>query len=571
VPAPGVLANDSDADGDPLTAVLASGPAHGTLTLNPDGSFTYTPGANFAGTDVFTYKANDGTTDSNMATVSITVASGAGNHAPVAVNDAYSTLMNKALFVPAPGVLVNDTDADGDALTAIQLSGPTHGTLELNLDGSFTYTPDAHFTGSDSFTYKANDGSDDSNTANVSITVVASTGNHAPVAVHDSYSTPANTALVVAAPGVLANDTDADGDPLTAVLASGPAHGSLALNADGSFTYTPNSNFSGTDTFTYKANDGTTDSSAATVRIIVGSGTGNHAPVASDDSYATPPNTPLVIAAPGVLANDSDADGDSLTAVLAGGPAHGTLALNANGSFTYTPNAEFTGSDSFTYKASDGTTDSNVATVSIAVASAGGAPIVVHEDVGSVEVPVQLSAASTHPLIIPFTLSGTARRGADYTIAGNFIRIPAGSTSAFATVHIIDDHLSEADESIVIRFHEPRDASLAGPTTQTITIVDNDAPKLRAIPDRTVFVGATVRFNASVSNAPHAAPWLQFSLDGEVPAGASITPAGRFTWTPEAGQAPGDYTLSVRVSNINHPELFDVRTFHVVLRQRRVT
>ena len=112
----GVLANDTDADGNTLTAAVVSGPSHGTLTLNANGSFTYTPAAGYHGADSFTYKANDGAADSNVATVSLTI--NAVNHAPVAVNDSYSLNQDTVLSVAAPGVLANDTDADGNTLTA---------------------------------------------------------------------------------------------------------------------------------------------------------------------------------------------------------------------------------------------------------------------------------------------------------------------------------------------------------------------------------------------------------------------------------------------------------------------
>ncbi len=171
VEAPGVLGNDSDADNDALTATKVADPPHGTVTLNADGSFTYTPTAGYHGSDSFTYKANDGTADSNVATVSITVTPTAADHAPVAVDDTATTAENRALAVDAPGVLSNDTDAD-NALTATKVADPAHGTVTLNADGSFTYMPTAGYHGSDSFTYKANDGTADSNVATVSIRVL---------------------------------------------------------------------------------------------------------------------------------------------------------------------------------------------------------------------------------------------------------------------------------------------------------------------------------------------------------------------------------------------------------------
>jgi len=189
--------------------------------------------------------------------------------------------------------------------------------------------------------------------------------NNPPVAKDETYITNEDTALTVATPGVLGNDTDAENDPLTAVLNTSPSNGSLILNANGSFSYTPNANFNGSDSFTYHANDGTANSNIATVMITVNAI--NDPPTAVGDSYSTNQGTTLTVATPGVLGNDSDMDGNPLTAVRNTSPSNGSLILNANGSFSYTPNANFNGSDSFTYRANDGTADSNVATVTITV------------------------------------------------------------------------------------------------------------------------------------------------------------------------------------------------------------
>src|SRR5206468_1235775 len=169
----------------------------------------------------------------------------------------------------------------------------------LNPNGSFSYTPAAGYHWPDSFTYKANDATASSNTATVSIRVDAP-----PVAVNDSYTVAENTPLSIATPGVLANDSDADGDPITAVLAVGPAHGSLTLNPNGSFTYAPTTNFLGADSFTYKANDGFADSSVVTVALTV-----NAAPSVVNHSYTTNRGVVLSVPAPGVLAGSTDPGG----------------------------------------------------------------------------------------------------------------------------------------------------------------------------------------------------------------------------------------------------------------------
>ncbi len=294
------------------------------------------------------------------------------NDPPVAVNDFYNTNEDTPKTVTSAfGVLVNDTDIDSATLTSILVSGPANGSLTLNANGSFSYSPDANYNGPDSFTYKANDGSLDSNVATVSITVDAV--NDAPVAANDSYNTNEDTTLNVPASGVLGNDTDIDSGTLTSVLVSGPAHGSLTLNANGSFSYSPDANYNGPDSFTYKANDGSLDSNVATVNLTINAV--NDAPVAANDAYSTDEDTTLNVSAPGVLANDTDIDSATLTSILVSGTSHGLLTLNSNGSFNYTPVLDFHGTDSFTYKADDGSLDSNVATVTLTVNSVNDAPV----------------------------------------------------------------------------------------------------------------------------------------------------------------------------------------------------
>jgi FtsP/CotA-like multicopper oxidase with cupredoxin domain len=187
---------------------------------------------------------------------------------------------------------------------------------------------------------------------------VADAPSGTPTAVNDAYGTNEDTALVVAAPGVLANDTGA-----TASLVSGTSHGSLSLAANGGFTYTPQPNYNGTDSFSYQAMNGSVGSVPATVSLTVSPV--NDTPVAAANAYSVPAGTTLNVAVPGVLGNDSDVDGDPLTAILVSGPAAGTLTLNANGSFSYV--ATTAGSYSFTYQASDGTATSAAATVTFSV------------------------------------------------------------------------------------------------------------------------------------------------------------------------------------------------------------
>jgi len=349
VAAPGVLANDVGLDGRELTASLQSGPTNGTLTLRPDGSFSYTPTLGFSGVDAFTYKANDGITDSDAATVRITVT-------PI-----YRGLIGGTVFEDIdrngvrggdePGlagwtvemvhfddavVVVADTDSDGN----YSFSEIEFGTYLL-----YQHPQQAYFQ-----TFPAEGGvytitiADNQDQLGVDF---GNIHNRLPTATDDGYRTQEDTTLLVAAPGVLSNDTDEDGDDLQAVLADGPLHGTLAFEPDGSFSYTPHTDFFGTDGFSYRADDGWDNSDPAAVILTVEAV--NDAPTASDDAYATLEDVALEIAAPGVLANDCDVEGDEMRAVVVEEPPGGTLSLHPDGSFRYTPDADFFGTDWFVY------------------------------------------------------------------------------------------------------------------------------------------------------------------------------------------------------------------------------
>jgi len=309
----GVLSNDSDADFDTLSAVLGTDVTHGVLNLASDGSFTYDPDTDFTGSDSFTYFAFDGFDNSAETTVTITV-----NATPSADADTYTVLENVTFNQSAPGVLSNDTDPESDPLTATLVDDVTQGSLTFNEDGSFSYTPPANTHGSATFTYSVTDSYSTSDSALVTLNI-----NGAPDTTADSYETDEDQPLTVSAPGVLSNDTDPESEPLTAVLNQNVQHGTLSLNANGSFTYTPTSGYSGSDQFSYYANDGHQNSPSTTVTITVTAA--NDAPVAVNDAYTTAEDTLLSVTAPGVLTNDTDVDGNPLTAILVDDALHGTL------------------------------------------------------------------------------------------------------------------------------------------------------------------------------------------------------------------------------------------------------
>ena len=365
-----VLANDTDVDGDTLSIESFTQPTNGTVTDNGDGTLTYTPDANYSGSDSFTYVASDGTVTSNSATVTMTV--NAVNDVPVAADDSVTTPEDTALVV-AP--LANDSDPEGDTLSIDSFTQPTNGTVTDNGDGTLTYTPDAEYFGSDSFTYVATDGTDASNTATVTVTVTSV--NDAPVAVDDSATTAEDTAVVIV---LLANDTDIEDDSLSIQGIGQPSNGTVVDNGDGTVTYTPDANFSGSDPFTYSITDGTDPSNVATVSVTVSPV--NDAPVAIDDAATTPEDTPVVVV---VLANDNDADGDTLSIDSFSQPTNGTVTDNGDGTLTYTPAADLFGSDSFTYVATDGVATSNTATVSVTVTPVSDVPVAVADSVTTPE------------------------------------------------------------------------------------------------------------------------------------------------------------------------------------------
>jgi len=208
------------------------------------------------------------------------------------------------------------------------------------------------------------------------------TANTPPVALDNTYSLDQDTSLSIGTPGVLGNDTDADNDALTALIQSQPSSGTLTLNTDGSFTYTPNNGFTGEDTFTYVANDSIGNSNIATVTIIVNDTSfPNTAPIANDDTYTSEVDMILSISAPGVLEDDTSPAGRELTAVIQNSTINGDLVFNSNGSFDYIPNPGFSGVDTFTYIAKDGFEDSNVATVTIIVTTMTDSTVVCKESV----------------------------------------------------------------------------------------------------------------------------------------------------------------------------------------------
>ena len=392
-----LLGNDVDPDGDSsmLSGEIVDVPTNGTLDVMTG---VYTPKSGYEGTDSFTYRVFDGADYSDVATVTITVGHPpAGNTAPVPGFDSFATPVGAPLVINPNTLLANDYDADDDTLTVSLAGQPSHGTASIDAAGNIVYTPTAGYLGLDQFGYLANDGTDDSDYAAIITVNVGGPANTAAQASPDNLDTAIDTLLTITPDDLVDNDVDPDAgpDPLTPYVVSDPAHGTLDYNDDGTFTYTPDPGYEGTDTFRYTAFDGQADSTPTLVTItIAGQPTDSTVPVAGWDSLATAAGTSLTFSDDDLLANDYDAEGDPLSVVIVETTTDGMLTLNPNGTHTYTPPAGFTGTDTFTYVATDADGESVEAQVSINVGVPANTPAVATDDT--------LAAIANTPLTITF-------------------------------------------------------------------------------------------------------------------------------------------------------------------------
>ncbi|MEM7067356.1 MAG: choice-of-anchor C family protein [Pseudomonadota bacterium] len=358
----------TDVDGDTLTFSIVNTPTNGTVTITDvnTGAYTYTPNADFDGSDTFTYQVDDGNGGTDTAIINLTIVG--ANNPPVATNSTATTDEDSSVN----GTL-SATDPESDPLTfsgtGNPADAPQNGNITLNPNGSFTYTPNANFNGNDAFTYQVSDGNGGTDTATVNITV--NPVNDDPVANATNISGDEDSQI-----GDTLTATDPENDPLTfsgtGNPADAPQNGTVTLNPNGNFTYTPNANFNGNDAFTYQVSDGNGGTDTATVNITVNAV--NDAPLANDDNISGDEDSQI-----GGTLTATDPENDPLTFSGTGNPAdapqNGNVTLNPNGSFTYTPNANFNGQDAFTYQVSDGNGGTDTATVNITVNPTNDDPV----------------------------------------------------------------------------------------------------------------------------------------------------------------------------------------------------
>ncbi|GAA4266088.1 Ig-like domain-containing protein [Frondihabitans peucedani] len=425
VPAAVLLANDK---GSGLSIVSVGSPSVGGVLLNTtDGSITYTPQPGFSGIFSFDYTVQDATNQQDTATASIRVTPDAGTLSTTATAGLADSVDS------AHGLLSNAT---GSGLQATLDTAPghtaAHGAVTLGSGGAFVYTPTAGFSGRDSFDYVVTDASGGTGIGTVSVTVL-------PKALADTVQVQAGGTAKVTAAALLANDR---GTGLEVTSVTAPAHGDLASNSDGSYSYTPVDGFSGSDSFGYTVTDAAGSTSSATVTVTV-------AVTAVADSGSTTAGRALTVAASGgVLANDT---GTRLKATVAAPPRHGVLTLASDGSYSYTPDAGYSGPDSFTYTATDTSGQTATATVKLAIlpSAPNGTARGLAGSVTHIDAPGVLGRSVGTGLAVT-AVAGSSAPGTPVTLSdGNTVTIAADGTFDFAAA-----------------------AGFSGPETITYTVTD---------------------------------------------------------------------------------------------------
>ncbi|HEY3281768.1 MAG TPA: Ig-like domain-containing protein, partial [Armatimonadota bacterium] len=525
----------TDPDGDPLTYSLASQPAHGTLNGTAP-SLTYTPAPNYNGPDGFTFTVSDGVATSAPATVSITVTP--VNDPPVATPQSVTTAEDTPKALTLSG-----TDVDGDPLSYAVTSQPAHGTLSGTAP-NLTYTPSANYNGPDSFSFSASDGSATSSPATVSLTI-----------------TPVNDPPVLTVPGTrsanegqalsfVVSATDVDGDAVT-LSATGLPSGAAFAASTGSFNWTPSPGQAGTYTVTFGASDGHGGTDSETVRIDVAHV--NRAPSAAPAAVSTAEDTAKPITLTG-----SDPDGDTLTYTVSTPPAHGTLS-GAAPNLTYTPSANYNGSDSFLFTVSDGALTSAPASVSITITAVNDPPVLA--------VPAAQTVAEGQPL--SFTVGATDVDGDMVTLSAT--GLPSGasftpSSGAFSwtpgyvqsggytvTFSASDGHGGSDSKSVSISVTDvnraptatPQSLSTAEDTAKAITLSGTD-------PD-----GDTLSYSV-VGQPAHG------TLSGTAPnltymPAANYNGSDSFSFTVSDGKATSTAaTIGLAITAVNDPPVLTV-------------
>ena len=505
-------------DGSGDASLLRIDGVSGAVTL-AEGNLDFESKASYT----FTVVARDETGNASTRTVTVSVAD--LNESPVAANASATTAEDTVLRGQLPGY----ADPDGDHADYFRVS-PQYGSVEIATNGSYVYTPAQDFFGSDSFTYSIEDGRGGYNIYRVDITVTPV--NDAPVAGPATIRTPEDTAVT----GRLPQAVDAERDPVSYSVATGPAKGELVLGSDGSYTYTPHANANGSDSFVYRVSDGQ-DSTLHTVTIVIDPV--NDAPVGSDTAIVTNEDT----AHQGQLPRASDADNDPVSYALARGPAHGQVTVDRDGRYVYTPALDFNGSDSFTYRVSDGQGGNNVYTVAITVNPVNDAPLAANDAFVTAE---DQAHEGRLPQATDFDrdpVSYAVEQGAQHgsvSIApdGRYTYTPAANYNGADrfTYTVSDGQGGSNTYAVEITVTPVNDAPVAGPDVRGNATVGLPMAPLAVAPFTDVD-STGITYDASLPGGAELPSWLRFDP-------ATLT----FTGTPPAG-ALGSIEVLVRGSD----------------------
>jgi hypothetical protein len=456
-----LLGNDDLGDeATTVTAFDSTSVNGGAVTVDAQGNFTYTPVTDFVGSDTFTYTITDADGDSSTATVTINIAN--GNNLPDAVDDTFGMAENTQLS----GTLLGNDDLGDEAtsVTDFDSTSVNGGAVTVDAQGNFTYIPVTDFVGSDTFTYTITDADGDASTATVTINIA--NVNNLPDAVDDTFGMAENTQLS----GTLLGNDDL-GDEATTVTdfdSTSVNGGAVTVDAQGNFTYTPVTDFVGSDTFTYTITDVDGDTSTATVTINIANG--NNLPDAVDDTFGMAENTQLS----GTLLGNDDL-GDEATTVTdfdSTSVNGGVVTVDAVGNFSYTPVTDFVGSDTFTYTITDVDGDTSTATVTVNVANVNNLPDAV-DDIFGMDENTQLSGTLLgnddlgDETTTVTAFDSTSSNGGTVAVdtAGNFTFTPVADFVGSDTfTYTITD--SDGDTS-----------------TATVTVVVNNVPVVDALPN----------------------------------------------------------------------------------------
>ena len=548
----GITLTGSDADGHPITFAIATGPTSGALTGTPP-NVTYTPDANYSGPDSFTFTASDATLTSAPASVTISVTP--VNDAPTANDQSVSTPEDTALAITLTG-----GDVDGDALTFVIGTSPTKGAL-IGAPPNVTYTPDANYSGPDSFTFTASDATLSSPPATVSITVTAV--NDIPLAGDDAATTDEETAISIA---VLGND-DLGDEPTTITSVSQGAKGSVTIDPGAtSVSYTPNADTNGADSFTYTITDFDLQTSTATVSMTVNAI--NDAPVAD----AGPAQTAFVTDTVTLDGSGStDVDGDALTYAWSffSVPAGSGASLSSLTAVMPTFVIDLPGDYVVELIVSDGTLFSIADTVTI---STDNSPPVA--DAGADQ-----SAFVTDTVFLDGTGSSDVD-GDPLTYAWSFSSVPAGSAATLSSLTVeMPTFVIDLPGTYVVQLIVNDGTVSSAPDTVSIS-TDNTAPVADAGPDQSAFVTDTVALDGTGSSDADGDPLTYAWSFSSVPAGSSATLSSLTAEMPTfVIDLPGTYVVQLIVNDgtvssapdtvsITHPELGSHRRSAVGLDRR---